>query len=90
MTEQAPGTISAGSAHPHHDTLFGSLQRAHREVPQDRRALAGLRNGEEWVELTYDELMSQVVTVSAHLAALGLAKGDVLCVQLPKWTDAVI
>ncbi len=46
------------------DTLFGSLQRAHERVTSGRRALAGLRNGDEWVELTYDELMADILTVS--------------------------
>jgi len=90
MTEQAPGTVTTERAQPHSDTLFGSLQRARRGVPRDRRAVAGLRNADEWVELTYDELMSDVVAVSAHLGALGLGQGDILCVQLPNWTEAVI
>jgi cyclohexanecarboxylate-CoA ligase len=50
----------------------------------------GVRNAHEWVELTYDELLSDIVTVSAHLAALGLHQGDVLCLLLPNWTEAVI
>ena len=72
------------------DTLFGSLQRAHERVTSGRRALAGLRNGDEWVELTYDELMADILTVSRRLSELGLGQGDVLCLQLPNWTEAVI
>jgi cyclohexanecarboxylate-CoA ligase len=72
------------------DTLFGSLQRSASLVSSDHRALAGLRNGDTWVELTYDELISDLVTVSGHLSALGIGKGDVLCIQLPNWTEAVI
>ena len=72
------------------DTLFGSLQRSARLVSPDHRALAGLRNGDMWVELTYDDLISDIVTVSGHLSALGIGKGDVLCVQLPNWTEAVV
>jgi cyclohexanecarboxylate-CoA ligase len=72
------------------DTLFGSLQRSASLASSDQRALAGLRNGDTWVELTYDELISDVVTVSDHLSALGIGKGHALCVQLPNWTEAVI
>jgi cyclohexanecarboxylate-CoA ligase len=72
------------------DTLLGSLQRARSGAPSGRRALAGVRNADEWVELTYDELLSDVVSVSEHLSALGLGNGDVLCLVLPNWTEAVI
>ena len=72
------------------ETLFDSLQRASDDVAGDKRALAGLRDAHQWVELTYSELMSDIVTVSTHLRALGLEKGDVLCLQLPNWTEAVI
>jgi cyclohexanecarboxylate-CoA ligase len=72
------------------DTLFGALQRSHSRVESGRRALAGVRNADEWVELTFDELMSDVETVSSHLSGLGLGKGDVLCLLLPNWTEAVI
>lgn len=72
------------------DTLYESLRRARQGAPPGRRALAGVRNAEQWVELDYDELLTDVETVSAHLAALGLGRGDVLCVQLPNWTEAVI
>ncbi len=72
------------------DTLFGSLQRSRSRVPTDRRALAGLRNGNEWVELTYDQLLTDIETVSAHLARLGLGEGDILCLLLPNWTEAVV
>ena len=65
------------------ETLFGSLQRASDDVAGDKRALAGLRDAHQWVELTYSELMSDILRVSAHLRALGLEKGDVLCIQLP-------
>ena len=44
----------------------------------------------QWVELTYSELISDVESVSAHLADLGLRRGDVLCMLLPNWTEAVI
>src|SRR5690349_5911702 len=56
------------------DTLFGSLQRSASLVSSDRRALAGLRGGDTWVELTYRELVSDVVTVSEHLSELGIGK----------------
>ena len=72
------------------DTLFGSLERARASVPGDRRTVSGLRNGDTWVELSYDELLEHVVVASAQLAALGLGEGDVLCVQLPNWTEAVV
>ena len=71
------------------DTLFQSLERAHRQAAPGQRALAGLRDAERWVELTYDELLADVGTVSAHLAAMGLDKGDVICLVLPNWTEAV-
>lgn len=86
MHPYAAGVASSGSTG---DTLYESLRRAGQAVPS-RRALAGLRNAEEWVELDYDELLSDVETVSEHLAALGLRQGDVLCVQLPNWTEAVV
>ena len=90
MTEPPLSTESTRPAQPASDTLFGSLQRSHQGVPPGRRALAGIRNAALWVELTYDQLLSDIATVSANLAALGLGKGDVLCVQLPNWTEAVI
>ncbi len=72
------------------DSLYGSFERVHAACEPTRRALAGLRNADEWVELTYDELMDEVVRVSTSLSALGLEPGDVLCLQLPNWTEAVI
>jgi cyclohexanecarboxylate-CoA ligase len=75
---------------PTGDTFFGSLQQSRARVPQGRRALAGPRNADEWVELTYEELMGDILTVSTHLSALGLRRGDVLCLLLPNWTEAVI
>ena len=42
------------------------------------------------MELTYDELLSDILAVSTRLSALGLGKGDVLCLLLPNWTEAVI
>ncbi len=72
------------------ETLFDSLQRASTDVAGDKRALAGLRDAHQWVELTYSELMSDILRVSTHLHALGLEKGDVLGIQLPNWTEAVI
>ena len=72
------------------DTLFGSLQRAWTGVPSGTRALTGLRNARDWVELTYDELMVDVSSVSRHLSALGVEQGDVVCLLLPNWTEAVI
>lgn len=71
------------------DTLFQSLERAHQQAVPGQRALAGLRDAERWVELSYDELLADVGIVSAHLAAMGLAKGDVICLVLPNWTEAV-
>jgi cyclohexanecarboxylate-CoA ligase len=72
------------------DTLFGSFQRAHGKGDPTRRALAGTRNAEEWVELSYADLMVDITAVSTNLADLGLVKGDVLCLQLPNWTEAVV
>ncbi len=71
------------------ETLFDSLQRFGGADP-GRRALAGMREGVEWVELTAEALLSDVVTVSTHLSALRLSKGDVVCLVLPNWTEAVI
>ena len=71
-------------------TLFDSLQRSYRHGPPTRRALAGVRNAEQWVELDYSELISDIESVSTQLSALGLEKGDVLCLLLPNWTEAVI
>jgi cyclohexanecarboxylate-CoA ligase len=89
VSEQAHKTKPSGPTEwP--DTLFGSLQRSASLVSSDHRALAGFRNRDEWVELTYDELIRDIVTVSQHLSALGLGKGDVLCVLLPNWTESVI
>ena len=34
--------------------------------------------------------ISDIESVSTHLSALGLEKGDVLCLLLPNWTEAVI
>src|SRR6478735_1199030 len=76
--------------HESSDTLFDSLEHALSTLPADRRVLAGLRDGHEWIELSRDELMSDIVQVSAELAALGLRKGDVICLLLPNWTEAVI
>ena len=72
------------------DTLFNSLVRAAGAAAPGQRAVAGLRDATAWVELTFDDLLSSVSVASARLAALGLGKGDVLCVQLPNWTEAVI
>ena len=88
MTEPDVDEVTSTSAAG--ETLFDSLQRVHDSVPGERRALAGLRDGDRWVEATYDELLRDVVTVSSQLAALGLRRGDVLCVQLPNWTEAVV
>ena len=71
------------------DTLFGSLQRVGASV-SGQRAVSGLRDGDTWVEMTYEELLSAVASVSGHLAELGLGAGDVLCVQLPNWIEAVV
>ncbi|KQT93515.1 hypothetical protein ASG49_00390 [Marmoricola sp. Leaf446] len=72
------------------DTLFESLQRAAASVEPGRRALVGIRDAAEWVELDYAALVSTVVDASSYLAGLGLGAGDVLCVQLPNWTEAVV
>ena len=64
------------------NTLFGALQRAHRDGDPGRRALAGLRNADAWVELSYDDLMADILTVSTNLSALGLERGEVLSLQL--------
>lgn len=91
MTEHAVAREPVGMAPPGaSDTLLGALEHARSRVEASRRALAGLRNGDEWVELSYDELMADIVTVSNHLASLGLRRGDVLCLLLPNWTEAVI
>ena len=52
--------------------------------------LAGLRDGDEWVELSRRRADDRHREVSAELAALGLGKGDVICLLLPNWTEAVI
>jgi cyclohexanecarboxylate-CoA ligase len=49
-----------------------------------------VRHGTEWVELTRGDLKADIERVSAELAALGLDAGDVICLQLPNWTEAVI
>ena len=91
MTDQSlVGEPVATTRAPAQDTLYGSLVRASDGVPGTKRALAGLRNGDEWVELSYDELMTDVTTVSNHLHSLGLRRGDVLCLLLPNWTEAAI
>ena len=72
------------------ETLYESLLRSVDRVAPDRRALVGLRNAEEWVELTYTDVINDIATVSTHLSGLGIGKGDVLCLQLPNWTEAVI
>ena len=72
------------------DTLFESLERALGTGPADRRALAGLQDGQAWVELSRGELLTDIANLSAELSALGLRKGDVICLQLPNWTEAVI
>jgi cyclohexanecarboxylate-CoA ligase len=72
------------------DTLYASLVRACRSGLGDRRALAGPRDAVSWAEVTADELVATVDRVSAHLAALGVRAGEVLCLVLPNWTEAVI
>ncbi len=72
------------------DTLFESLLRSREGVDPGRRALSGLRNAEEWVELTYGELLADIETVSTNLSTMGLSEGDVVCLVLPNWTEAVI
>jgi cyclohexanecarboxylate-CoA ligase len=72
------------------DTLFASLHRSCGQGPATRRALAGVRNAESWVELSYGELLADIESVSTRLAELGLRRGDVLCMLLPNWTEAVI
>jgi len=85
---------NAASAAPpsrtQNETLYGSLVQAMERATPDRRALAGHRNGDEWVELSYAELLNDIGGVSTHLAALGVEKGDVVCLQLPNWTEAVV
>jgi cyclohexanecarboxylate-CoA ligase len=71
-------------------TIFGALVRSRDRARPGQRALTGLRHGNEWVELTYDELLRDVVTVSHHLAELGVGSGDVVCLVLPNWTEAVV
>src|SRR3954470_13970666 len=71
-------------------TLYDSLVVASATVAPDRRALVGLRNAVDWVELSYDELGRDIAAVSTHLAGLGLGRGDVICLQLPNWTEAAI
>jgi cyclohexanecarboxylate-CoA ligase len=90
MSEHALKADSSRTTPPTGDTFFGSLQQAWSRVPPGRRALAGPRNADEWVELTYEELVEDILTASTHLSALGLRKGDVLCLLLPNWTEAVI
>lgn len=72
------------------DSLFGSLLRAAESSDPGRRALSGLRDAVDWVELDYQDLLSTVISASAQLAALGLGVNDVICLQLPNWTEAVI
>ena len=72
------------------ETLFESFELALGTLPADRRVLAGMRDGHEWVELNRDDLMTDIEQLSAELAALGLRKGDVICLLLPNWTEAVI
>ena len=75
---------------PEDETLFGSFQRVSAGLNPEQRALVGLRNGHEWLELSYGALLRDVTTVSENLAALGVGHGDVVCLQLPNWTEAVI
>ena len=63
------------------ETLFASLEDALGMLPADRRVLAGVRDGHEWVELSRDELLSDIVQVSRELAAKGLRKGDVISLR---------
>lgn len=87
MTSNIHDLAEAGTAG---DTLYASLRRAARQAPPRRRALAGLRDATQWVELDYSHLLEDIDVVSAHLAALGLRRGDVICLQLPNWTEAVV
>lgn len=72
------------------ESLFASFERAMGSARSDERVLAGMRDAAEWVELTRADVLADVATVSAELVALGLRAGDVICVQLPNWTEAVI
>ncbi|MEQ8497559.1 MAG: AMP-binding protein, partial [Gammaproteobacteria bacterium] len=46
----------------------------------DHNSMTGLRT-----ELTYGELATRSIRIAAGLAALGVARGDVVAVQLPSW-----
>jgi cyclohexanecarboxylate-CoA ligase len=70
-------------------TIFGSLAQSAGQMTSSR-ALVGLRNADEWVELSYDEVLTDAVAASARLAALGVRRGDVVCILLPNWTEAAI
>ena len=72
------------------NSVFASFERALASAAPDKRVLAGVRDGSNWIELTSEELLTDIVTVSSELAALGLGAGDVICLQLPNWTEAVI
>ncbi|KQS64265.1 AMP-binding protein [Modestobacter sp. Leaf380] len=72
------------------DTLFGGLTSGLQSRGLDRRALAGRREGVDWVELTGAQLLAEVAAVSTRLAELGLRAGDVLCLQLPNGLEAVV
>lgn len=72
------------------ETIVESFASVARGPRSGTPALAGLRDAETWVEYTYAELLDEVERASGALAGLGLGAGDVLCLVLPNWTEAVV
>ena len=56
------------------ETLFASLEDALGMLPADRRVLTGLRDGHVWVELSRDELLSDILQVVGSSPQRGCAR----------------
>lgn len=74
-------------------TLFQLLEANTAAVPQ-RLAVADPPDRERYCfgkprRLTYAALLAETDTLAAHLVALGVAKGDIVCVQLPNTVELV-
>ncbi|QFZ19061.1 AMP-binding protein [Saccharothrix syringae] len=65
------------------ETLVDDLRRAAREHPQRRAVVVWHTDGRTKETLTYAELERKVERIAAGLAGLGVARGDVVTLQLP-------
>ena len=71
-------------------TIDGYLADAIARVPDKPAVIADSIDGGTPVRLTYRELGDRVARTAAALAGLGVARGDVVALQLPNWWEFVI